>query len=83
MSTEKDHESKYDPAATIATLRHDADTEAGQNLDHARGTVSDVEEIDHVAEKKILRKIDLNLITLFGVCAVPSFANICNSGITC
>jgi len=30
-------------------------------------------EIDHVAEKKLLRKIDINLITLFGALYLMSF----------
>jgi hypothetical protein len=37
------------------------------DTDYQHGTIT---EIDHVAEKKVLRKIDINLITLFGVCLV-------------
>ena len=37
-------------------------------------TIGTVEEfIDHDAEKKIIRKIDLNLITLFGCLYLMSF----------
>lgn len=35
-------------------------------------------EIDHAAEKKLLRKIDLNLITLFGVSLIVELVNIFN-----
>jgi hypothetical protein len=37
------------------------------DTDYQHGTIT---EIDHVAEKRVLRKIDINLITLFGVCLV-------------
>lgn len=37
--------------------------EANLNAD----SKNEIVEIDHVAEKKLMRKIDLNLITLFGV----------------
>ncbi len=38
-------------------------TDVNLHVDSEHGTVG----IDYVAEKKLLRKIDLNLITLFGV----------------
>ncbi len=41
---------------------HDASSES-INGDDEVGAV----EIDHATEKKLIRKIDLNLITLFGV----------------
>lgn len=45
-------------------LRAGADLQAAGDFDYQHGTTT---EIDHVAEKKVLRKIDINLITLFGV----------------
>lgn len=36
-------------------------------------------EIDHVAEKKLMRKIDLNLISLFGVGFAADLVNFSNT----
>ena len=42
----------------------------GLRVDLEHGSIR---EIDHDAEKKLLRKIDLNLITLFGALYLMSF----------
>ncbi|CZR64272.1 uncharacterized protein PAC_14170 [Phialocephala subalpina] len=51
------------------------------NVDTEHGTLG----IDHVAEKKLIRKIDLNLMTLFGALYLMSFldrSNIGNANLT-
>ena len=47
-----------------------ATTPESPKADEEHGTVL---EIDHVAEKKLVGKIDLNLITLFGALYLMSF----------
>lgn len=47
------------PTYGDAAEKHEA------NVDTEHGTIG----IDHVAERKLVRKIDLNLMTLFGVSA--------------
>ncbi|KAE8445629.1 hypothetical protein EG329_013263 [Mollisiaceae sp. DMI_Dod_QoI] len=56
-------------------------TDVNLHVDSEHGTVG----IDYVAEKKLLRKIDLNLITLFGALYLMSFldrSNIGNANLT-
>ena len=50
----------------------DQTTSATDLQDQEQGKILDTDTIDHVAEKKVLRKIDLNLISLFGVLYLAS-----------
>lgn len=53
-------------AANVDMEKKSSNLQTNDYPDQDVGVVSDV-EIDHLAEKKLLRKIDMNLITLFGV----------------
>lgn len=50
---------------------------SGSDADIESGAVG---EIDELSEKKLLRKIDLNLITLFGALYLMSFLDRANIG---
>ncbi|RFU30936.1 hypothetical protein B7463_g5423, partial [Scytalidium lignicola] len=64
--------------------KKEPDPQTAVQSDEDYGTVTDI-EIDHAAEKRLLRKIDINLITLFGALYLMSFldrSNIGNANLT-
>ena len=68
MATESDLEKKD---LGLRTLDHGLSPRSS-DIEMHHGAISEV-EIDYVAEKKLIRKIDLNLITLFGALYLMSF----------